>query len=197
MEFTRAGVDCILETVPTSFIMPSLNEPLVMVSERQRVGTSELIDCLAYGGRWATLNSNLQLDPPNAKAMYLRNANLGFAFNQGGLLSGTCVPELIANMTQLLSYLISPKLISNGIDGSAPMITSPLLAQMAPPTSPSLQRNSLAVPGKPPTLILPPPIIFSIDKVAESHHTVWNTRFGNLPHHGRVLIEFVSNSSSV
>ncbi|KDR10806.1 Quinone oxidoreductase-like protein 1 [Zootermopsis nevadensis] len=47
----------------------------------------DVISCLAVGGRWITSNSNLQLDPPNSRLMYLRCASLGFLFEQAWMLS--------------------------------------------------------------------------------------------------------------
>uniref|UniRef100_T1IY46 Enoyl reductase (ER) domain-containing protein n=1 Tax=Strigamia maritima TaxID=126957 RepID=T1IY46_STRMM len=47
----------------------------------------DLISILAVGGHWITSAPNLQLDPPNAKLLYLRGASVSFLFAQTWLLS--------------------------------------------------------------------------------------------------------------
>lgn len=44
----------------------------------------EIISCLAVGGRWVSSKSNLQLDPPNSRLLYLRCASVGFLLNRHG-----------------------------------------------------------------------------------------------------------------
>jgi hypothetical protein len=49
----------------------------------------ELMECLSVGGRWVTTNSELQLDPPESRMLYMKGCTLSFLFASTWLLSPT------------------------------------------------------------------------------------------------------------
>ncbi|XP_052810186.1 quinone oxidoreductase-like protein 1 [Mya arenaria] len=59
-------------------------------SERRRFTTPhkhDLISCLGVNGKWVTQQSDLQLDPPDSQALYMRGASLNFLFDGAWTLS--------------------------------------------------------------------------------------------------------------
>lgn len=73
------GVDCIIDGGVDMF--PNNVEDSVAKDPLDRYCPSkhELLSCLGIGGRWITSQSNLQLDPPDSKLLFLKGASIHFA----------------------------------------------------------------------------------------------------------------------
>lgn len=52
---------------------------------------SRLIDLLAFGGRWCSVDDAVQIDPPDTRMLFLRNASVGFVFEHAWGLAGAQV----------------------------------------------------------------------------------------------------------
>lgn len=74
----------------------------------------DLISCLAVGGCWVTSRSNLQLDPPNSRQLYMRCASVAFLFEQAWLMSsvqqGRYQHVLLDIMEKISSDVIRPNI---------------------------------------------------------------------------------------
>ncbi|RUS18001.1 chaperonin 10-like protein [Endogone sp. FLAS-F59071] len=64
---------------------------------------SRLIDLLGFGGRWCSVDDAVQIDPPDARMMFLRNASIGFVFEHAWGLAGAQVGRYLDILSTLLS----------------------------------------------------------------------------------------------
>ncbi|XP_071818870.1 quinone oxidoreductase-like protein 1 [Apostichopus japonicus] len=72
------GVDCVLDSGVNMFPNDFKEEGLNPVKTSPLPSKHEIISCLAVGGRWITAQSDLQLDPPDSKLLFLKGASLHF-----------------------------------------------------------------------------------------------------------------------
>jgi NADPH:quinone reductase-like Zn-dependent oxidoreductase len=91
------GVDCVYESGAT---------PASPAARRARIG------CLAAHGVWC-VQSELQLDPPESRALLLRAARLGFVFPQAWLLSPLLRGRLLHLVHEVARLLGAPLSVSS------------------------------------------------------------------------------------
>ncbi|RUS32195.1 hypothetical protein BC938DRAFT_476053, partial [Jimgerdemannia flammicorona] len=93
---------------------------------------ARLVDLLSFGGRWCCVDDGVQIDPPDARMMFLRNASVGFMFEQAWGLSGAMVGEYLGAYRWAVN-LILPVLTPSSIIHSSGILSS-VLANVADET---------------------------------------------------------------
>lgn len=88
------GVDCVIDFYPSH------------TSDSKR----NLIECLATGGRWVTIDSQLQLDLPETECMFYKNGSLNFLFDEAYEVFGMELGKVKTMMEEALLNLKEGKL---------------------------------------------------------------------------------------
>jgi len=102
MESTgNAGVDCIIES---SLI-------------RSQVPLHDIVKCLGPNGHYASSNSQLQIDPPLSKSLFLKGASISYLFEQSWVLSSSQQGRYLHILKDLMEKLgagqIRPSILAN------------------------------------------------------------------------------------
>ena len=66
---------------------------------------SQILSCLSLGGRWVTSQDNLQLDPPDTHALFMKGASLSFLFPDLWGLSGFNQGKYLHIVSNLMAKL--------------------------------------------------------------------------------------------
>ena len=66
---------------------------------------SQVLSCLSPGGRWVTSQDNLQLDPPDTHALFMKGATLSFLFSDIWGLSGYNQGKYLHIVSSLMAKL--------------------------------------------------------------------------------------------
>jgi NADPH:quinone reductase-like Zn-dependent oxidoreductase len=72
---------------------------------RQGYTKSELIRCLAVHGRWTTTSSDIQLDPPESKILYMKNATISYLFEHSWILANAQQGRYLHILKEVLEKL--------------------------------------------------------------------------------------------
>ncbi|XP_052244381.1 quinone oxidoreductase-like protein 1 isoform X2 [Dreissena polymorpha] len=81
------GVDVVVDN---GVRMYTNEEDCNLPSERRKFTTPhkhDVISCLGVAGKWVTQQSDLQLDPPDSQALFMRGASVNFLFDAAWTLS--------------------------------------------------------------------------------------------------------------
>ncbi|XP_028410119.1 quinone oxidoreductase-like protein 1 isoform X2 [Dendronephthya gigantea] len=95
-ETAGTGVDCIIDNGVDQFPKTDQNTITDIPTKH------ELVSCLAVGGRWITTQSDLQLDPPHSKMLYMKGASLSFLFKDVWTLSKGQQGRFLHILTEVL-----------------------------------------------------------------------------------------------
>jgi len=103
------GVDCVIDTnfSPTS-VLPidkDTDENFQFLSKRKY----EILRCLGINGRWVTSTYNLQLDPTDSRALFLKGASISYLFEHTWILSNAQQGRFLHILTDLMEKIAQEK----------------------------------------------------------------------------------------
>jgi len=103
------GVDCVIDTnFSATSVVPidkDTDENFQFLSKRKY----EILRCLGINGRWITSTYNLQLDPTDSRALFLKGASISYLFEHTWILSNAQQGRFLHILTDLMEKIAQEK----------------------------------------------------------------------------------------